>query len=59
MSGYFLLSRDVFERAEHLINPLGFKILLEFLGRLPDLKVREEATHSETESTAKQSSAAL
>ncbi len=41
MSGYFLLSRDVFERAEHLINPLGFKILLEFLGRLPDLKVRE------------------
>lgn len=41
MSGYFLLSRKVFEKAEHIINPLGFKILLEFLGRLPDLKVRE------------------
>lgn len=41
MSGFFLLSRNVFERAEALINPLGFKILLEFLGRLPDLKVRE------------------
>jgi len=30
MSGFFLLRRDVFEQERHLLNPRGFKIMLEF-----------------------------
>lgn len=41
MSGFFLTSRGVFEKARDQINPVGFKILLEFLGRLRGLKVKE------------------
>ncbi len=41
MSGYFLTSRAVFEKARDAINPVGFKILLEFLGRMRGLKVKE------------------
>lgn len=41
MSGYFMVSREVFQQAEEKINPLGFKILLEFLGRVPGLRVKE------------------
>lgn len=33
MSGYFVISRDWFERTSEQVNPRGFKILLEFLAR--------------------------
>lgn len=33
MSGYFVISRDWFLRTGELVNPRGFKILLEFLAR--------------------------
>lgn len=41
MSGFFALRREVFETAKSKINPRGFKILLEFLGRTKNLKVSE------------------
>ncbi|MEZ5381159.1 MAG: glycosyltransferase [Microthrixaceae bacterium] len=41
MSGYFVISREAFEEAAADVNPQGFKILLEFLGRRPDLSVIE------------------
>ncbi|MCE9596961.1 MAG: glycosyltransferase family 2 protein [Spirochaetia bacterium] len=41
LSGFVMVSREVFQQAEEKINPLGFKILLEFLGRVPGLKVKE------------------
>jgi len=41
MSGYFMIARDVFKKHADRINPLGFKILLEFIGRVPDLKIKE------------------
>jgi len=41
MSGFFILRRDVFETAKSKINPRGFKILLEFLGRTKGLNVSE------------------
>lgn len=33
MSGYFACRRDIFEKAESTLNPLGYKILLELLLR--------------------------
>jgi dolichol-phosphate mannosyltransferase len=39
MSGFFLLSRDTYETCAPDINPRGFKILLEFIGRRKDLRV--------------------
>lgn len=42
MSGYFAVSRTTFERLGPTINPQGFKILLEFIGRRrDDLRVSE------------------
>lgn len=41
LSGYFVLSRDAYERVAPTINPRGFKILLEFIGRSDDLTVAE------------------
>ena len=41
LSGYFVLSRDAYERIGPEINPRGFKILLEFIGRGGDLTVAE------------------
>ncbi len=41
MSGYFVVSRDAYERTAPHINPRGFKILLEFIGRDRSLRVRE------------------
>ncbi|MCB1026881.1 MAG: glycosyltransferase [Microthrixaceae bacterium] len=41
MSGYFVIDREAFEEAAPDVNPQGFKILLEFLGRRPDLSVIE------------------
>lgn len=41
MSGYFMVSRDAYERTAPTINPKGFKILLEFIGRKNDLRVGE------------------
>lgn len=39
MSGYFMLTREAYESTATQINPLGFKILLEFIGRNRDLRV--------------------
>lgn len=41
MSGYFVIDREAYERTAPSINPQGFKILLEFVGRNPDLRVAE------------------
>jgi dolichol-phosphate mannosyltransferase len=41
MSGYFVVSREAYEQVGPDINPRGFKILLEFLARGTDLRVRE------------------
>jgi dolichol-phosphate mannosyltransferase len=42
MSGFFAVSRGTYERYGSTINPQGFKILLEFVGRRhPGLRVRE------------------
>ncbi|WP_061224565.1 glycosyltransferase [Leptospira weilii] len=41
MSGFFAMRREIFETTKSKINPRGFKILLEFLGRSKDLKVSE------------------
>ncbi len=41
MSGYFVVSRRAYEDTASRINPQGFKILLEFIGRNRDLKVSE------------------
>lgn len=54
MSGYFMLTRDSYEATAAEINPMGFKILLEFIGRNRDLRVAEvgytfaNRTHGET-----------
>ncbi|MBR33294.1 MAG: hypothetical protein CMN77_18485 [Spirochaetaceae bacterium] len=45
MSGFFALKRDVFEKSANRINPRGFKILLEFIGRTPGLKMKELGYH--------------
>lgn len=41
MSGYFMLTREAYEATATQINPLGFKILLEFIGRNRDLRVED------------------
>ncbi|MBX7057991.1 MAG: glycosyltransferase family 2 protein [Leptospirales bacterium] len=41
MSGFFVVRRSVYQQCAERINPVGFKILLEFIGRNPDLKVIE------------------
>lgn len=41
MSGYFVVSRHAYEQTAPHINPRGFKILLEFVGRNRDLRVQE------------------
>ena len=41
MSGYFVVSRRAYESTAPTINPRGFKILLEFIGRNRNLKVSE------------------
>lgn len=41
MSGFFAISRETFERLAPRINPQGFKILLEFVGRDHTLRVTE------------------
>ena len=41
MSGFFVVRRDVFTECADRINPLGFKILLEFIGRNPGIKIKE------------------
>jgi dolichol-phosphate mannosyltransferase len=41
MSGYFAVSRRAYEDTAPSINPQGFKILLEFVGRNRDLRVHE------------------
>ncbi len=41
MSGYFVVSRTAYEDTAAQINPQGFKILLEFVGRNRDLRVDE------------------
>lgn len=41
MSGFFVVSRKLYRECAANINPLGFKILLEFIGRNPDAKTIE------------------
>lgn len=41
MSGYFVISRTAYERIAPSVNPSGFKILLEFIGRNRDLRIGE------------------
>lgn len=41
MSGYFVVSRSAYEKTAPQINPRGFKILLEFIGRDRSLRVSE------------------
>ena len=41
MSGYFAVSRRAYETTAPQLNPRGFKILLEFIGRNRDLRVSE------------------
>ncbi|MCR9143815.1 MAG: glycosyltransferase family 2 protein [bacterium] len=41
MSGFFVVRREVFVECADRINPLGFKILLEFIGRNPGIKIKE------------------
>lgn len=41
MSGFFVVSRRAYEDTAPRINPQGFKILLEFVGRNRDLRVQE------------------
>ena len=41
MSGYFVLNRKIYENCKAIINPLGFKILLEFIVRAPQARIEE------------------
>lgn len=41
MSGYFVVTRSAYESTAAMINPRGFKILLEFIGRNRSLRVAE------------------
>ena len=41
MSGFFVVSRRAYEDTAARLNPQGFKILLEFVGRNRDLRVHE------------------
>ncbi len=41
MSGFFMITEAAYARTAPTINPRGFKILLEFVGRTRDLEVTE------------------
>lgn len=41
MSGYFAVSRTLFQNTVEKVNPSGFKILLEFIARADSPKVKE------------------
>ncbi|MCB1191718.1 MAG: glycosyltransferase family 2 protein [Leptospiraceae bacterium] len=41
MSGYFVLRRELYEEIASEVNPIGFKILLEFIARKKGIKVKE------------------
>jgi len=41
MSGFFLIKKDVFENSKDRLNPMGFKILLEFLAKNPNINIGE------------------
>lgn len=41
MSGFFALSRTAYRASAPAVNPQGFKILLEFIGRNPQLVISE------------------
>lgn len=41
MSGYFVITREAYEATASEINPKGFKILLEFIGRNRQMRVAE------------------
>ena len=41
MSGFFILRRDLYEELVPVINPRGFKILLEFLARKKGIRAKE------------------
>jgi len=41
MSGFFVVSRQVYQSTIASINPRGFKILLEFIGRSRNIKIKE------------------
>ncbi|MFC2142487.1 polyprenol monophosphomannose synthase [Acidobacteriota bacterium] len=41
MSGYFTLKKELFEQAKHVINPRGYKILLEIYVRSNPQRIKE------------------
>lgn len=41
MSGFFMVRKEIFHDHADKINPRGFKILLEFVGRIKGLKIKE------------------
>lgn len=41
MSGFFVLRRELYEELVPVINPRGFKILLEFLARKKGIRAKE------------------
>ena len=41
MSGFFIITRKLYEEKIEKINPLGFKILMEFLGHSPEANILE------------------
>ena len=43
MSGFFGIRREIYEQKLGQLNPIGFKILLEFLGHSPEAKIAEVA----------------
>jgi len=42
MSGFFIITKKIFHDSAERINPRGFKILLEFVGRNPGAKICEK-----------------
>lgn len=58
MSGFFIISRDIFENTASRINPRGFKILLEFISINSNLRIKEigftfkERMHGQTKLSA-------
>lgn len=41
MSGYFAITKEIYQKYKDDINPKGFKILLEFLARAKEAKTKE------------------
>ena len=41
MSGFFAIKRELYDKKVDRINPLGFKILVEFIGHSPEVRVTE------------------